>query len=66
MGKIIFILGGARSGKSQFAIKLAKRKPQRVAFIATCSAQDKEMKNAFVYTKNQGLQIGRLLKSCMI
>ncbi|MFH1202262.1 MAG: bifunctional adenosylcobinamide kinase/adenosylcobinamide-phosphate guanylyltransferase [Candidatus Omnitrophota bacterium] len=44
MGKIIFILGGARSGKSQFAIKLAKRKPQRVAFIATCSAQDKEMK----------------------
>lgn len=44
MGKIIFILGGARSGKSTYAINLAKRIPKRVAFIATCASLDKEMK----------------------
>jgi len=44
MAKITFILGGVRSGKSQFAIKLAKRKSGKVAFIATCLAKDLEMK----------------------
>jgi len=44
MAKITFILGGARSGKSQFAIKLAKGKTKKVAFIATCLAKDLEMK----------------------
>lgn len=44
MGKITFILGGARSGKSRFAIKLAKEKSKKVAFIATCLPKDLEMK----------------------
>lgn len=44
MGKIIFILGGARSGKSRFAIKLAKERAKKVAFIATCQPKDLEMK----------------------
>lgn len=44
MGKITFILGGARSGKSRFAIKLAKEKGKKVAFIATCLPRDLEMK----------------------
>lgn len=43
MGKIIFILGGARSGKSTYALELAK-KYKKVAFIATCQGLDKEMK----------------------
>lgn len=43
MGKITFILGGARSGKSIYAIELAKRY-RRVAFVATCNALDKEMR----------------------
>lgn len=43
MGKIIFLLGGARSGKSQFAIKLAKKDARKVAFIATCVGLDREM-----------------------
>ena len=43
MGKIIFILGGARSGKSTYAIELAKKDKGKVAFIATCQALDKEM-----------------------
>ncbi len=43
MGKITFILGGARSGKSSYAIKLAKKNSQKVAFIATCQPLDEEM-----------------------
>ncbi len=43
MGKITLILGGARSGKSTYALSLAK-KHRKVAFIATCQALDKEMR----------------------
>lgn len=42
MGKVIFILGGSRSGKSIYALSLAKEH-KKVAFIATCQALDKEM-----------------------
>jgi adenosylcobinamide kinase/adenosylcobinamide-phosphate guanylyltransferase len=38
-----FILGGARSGKSTYACKLA-HKYKKVAFIATCVGLDKEMR----------------------
>ncbi|TRZ50113.1 bifunctional adenosylcobinamide kinase/adenosylcobinamide-phosphate guanylyltransferase [bacterium] len=44
MCKITFILGGARSGKSRFAVSLAKKKAGKVAFIATCKPLDSEMK----------------------
>jgi len=43
VSKITFILGGARSGKSTYALGLAK-KCRKVAFIATCQPLDKEMK----------------------
>lgn len=43
MGKVTFILGGSRSGKSSYALELAK-KYKRVAFIATCQPKDLEMK----------------------
>ncbi len=43
MGKITFILGGARSGKSSFALGLAQ-KCRQVAFVATAQALDKEMR----------------------
>lgn len=42
MNKITLILGGARSGKSSYALYLA-RKHKKVAFIATCLGLDKEM-----------------------
>lgn len=51
MGKITFILGGARSGKSQFAIRLAKKKAKEVAFIATCEPLDSEMKKRIILHK---------------
>ncbi|MFH1259259.1 MAG: bifunctional adenosylcobinamide kinase/adenosylcobinamide-phosphate guanylyltransferase [Elusimicrobiota bacterium] len=43
MGKIIFILGGARSGKSSHSLKLAGAVRGRAAFVATCAPLDKEM-----------------------
>jgi len=52
MGKIIFILGGARSGKSIFSLKLAKDSVKRkVAFVATGQARDCEMKKRILLHK---------------
>ncbi|MFA5118181.1 MAG: bifunctional adenosylcobinamide kinase/adenosylcobinamide-phosphate guanylyltransferase [Candidatus Omnitrophota bacterium] len=42
MGKITFIVGGARSGKSSHALELAAGYT-KVAYIATAEAKDKEM-----------------------
>lgn len=44
MRKFIFILGGARSGKSRYAVQLAKKLSQKVAYIATCTEPDAEMR----------------------
>jgi adenosylcobinamide kinase/adenosylcobinamide-phosphate guanylyltransferase len=44
MGKITLILGGARSGKSKYAVGLAKKVAKNVAFVATCICPDDEMK----------------------
>jgi adenosylcobinamide kinase/adenosylcobinamide-phosphate guanylyltransferase len=40
----ILILGGARSGKSDLAVQLALRFSGKVAYVATASAGDEEMK----------------------
>jgi len=42
MGKIIVVLGGARSGKSAFAEELAGR-DRKVAYVATATPLDEEM-----------------------
>lgn len=42
--KIVFIIGGARSGKSSFAMKEAEKTAGRKAYIATAQAFDNEMK----------------------
>lgn len=44
MKKFIFILGGVRSGKSHYAVELAKGPSRKVAYIATCIHPDAEMK----------------------
>ncbi|MCS7250931.1 MAG: bifunctional adenosylcobinamide kinase/adenosylcobinamide-phosphate guanylyltransferase [Anaerolineae bacterium] len=42
-GSIILILGGARSGKSAYAQRLAEAHGQPVLFVATATAGDEEM-----------------------
>lgn len=41
--KIIFISGGVRSGKSDFALKIAKQLKKKVIYLATAQGLDKEM-----------------------
>jgi adenosylcobinamide kinase/adenosylcobinamide-phosphate guanylyltransferase len=43
--KIIFILGGARSGKSAYALKEASKFSGKKVYIATAEALDEEMKD---------------------
>lgn len=43
MSKITLIVGGVRSGKSRYAVKIAELSGNKVAFLATCEALDDEM-----------------------
>lgn len=43
-GKVVFITGGARSGKSSFALAEALKIKGRKAYIATAEALDEEMR----------------------
>lgn len=43
MGKITFIIGGARSGKSNFAMEKAQKYGSEVAYIATAPYFDEDM-----------------------
>ncbi len=43
-GRFTFIIGGARSGKSSYAERLAEESGQRVLYIATAQALDDEMR----------------------
>lgn len=45
MKRLTFILGGARSGKSNYAVSVAKSAGKKIIFIATCISRDSEMKN---------------------
>ena len=45
MSEFIFILGGARSGKSAYALNLAKERSRKVIYIATAEAGDSEMRS---------------------
>lgn len=43
MGKIVLVVGGARSGKSSFAESYVASKGKKIAYIATAQVYDKEM-----------------------
>ncbi|OGH98834.1 MAG: bifunctional adenosylcobinamide kinase/adenosylcobinamide-phosphate guanylyltransferase [Candidatus Melainabacteria bacterium GWF2_32_7] len=43
MGKITFVLGGTRSGKSSYTVKIVEKLSERVAYVATCVPYDDEM-----------------------
>ncbi|MDD2442953.1 MAG: bifunctional adenosylcobinamide kinase/adenosylcobinamide-phosphate guanylyltransferase [Desulfotomaculaceae bacterium] len=42
-GKLILVLGGSRSGKSEFAENIAAQMGERVIYIATSAVRDEEM-----------------------
>ena len=48
MGRLILITGGARSGKSDYALQLAQWLPGPRCFIATCPVVDSEMDERIV------------------
>jgi adenosylcobinamide kinase/adenosylcobinamide-phosphate guanylyltransferase len=52
MGKLIFILGGARAGKSSFALELAQKSGRKVTFIATATPIDSEMRERIKNHRN--------------
>ncbi|MFA5515736.1 MAG: bifunctional adenosylcobinamide kinase/adenosylcobinamide-phosphate guanylyltransferase [Desulfuromonadales bacterium] len=43
MGKLVFVTGGARSGKSRYAQKLAESCPGPLLYVATAGIGDSEM-----------------------
>jgi adenosylcobinamide kinase/adenosylcobinamide-phosphate guanylyltransferase len=72
-GNITFVLGGARSGKSSFALAKAEAFSGRKAYIATAEPLDDEMKERIQEHKGQRgddwetfeepLQIARLIRT---
>ncbi|MBN2501920.1 MAG: bifunctional adenosylcobinamide kinase/adenosylcobinamide-phosphate guanylyltransferase [Anaerolineales bacterium] len=53
MGKLTLVLGGARSGKSTYAEKLAKQSTGAVVYIATAEPGDNEMVERIAKHKSQ-------------
>ena len=48
MGRLILVTGGARSGKSDYALQMAQSLPGPRCFIATCPVIDAEMEERIV------------------
>ena len=54
--ELIFITGGCRSGKSQFALDYANRHFRKKLYLATCEALDEEMvKRIEAHKKKRGV-----------
>lgn len=53
MAEIILVTGGARSGKSTYAEELAKNRGEKITYIATAKAIDKDMEDRIKKHKNQ-------------
>ena len=62
MGKMILVTGGARSGKSAFAEKLARESGGKVAYIATAEAWDAEMEHRIPATPATVYEAGSVSK----
>jgi adenosylcobinamide kinase/adenosylcobinamide-phosphate guanylyltransferase len=56
MAKIIFITGGARSGKSQFAEQIVLNFGEKIAYIATAVVTDKDMEQRIKHHQKTRLQ----------
>lgn len=49
----VLITGGTRSGKSRYAVELAKRFGRRIAYLATCQPMDQEMRRRVARHRRQ-------------
>jgi adenosylcobinamide kinase/adenosylcobinamide-phosphate guanylyltransferase len=71
--EVIFVLGGARSGKSRYAQRLAEHRWRRPLFLACAEALDEEMRERIVrhrtgrgarwWTLEEPLDVARPLRS---
>jgi len=52
-GWLILVTGGSRSGKSRFAVELAKGCGPRIVYLATCQAADQEMRQRIARHRRQ-------------
>jgi adenosylcobinamide kinase/adenosylcobinamide-phosphate guanylyltransferase len=50
---LIYITGGARSGKSRYALDLAKRLAKKVVFVATCFPNDADLRRRIQWHRNE-------------
>jgi adenosylcobinamide kinase / adenosylcobinamide-phosphate guanylyltransferase len=53
MKETILVIGGCRSGKSRYALRLAEQVPGQKIFIATCIPQDEEMEQRVLHHQQQ-------------
>jgi len=57
MGRIAFVIGGTRSGKSSFALSRANALPGRKVYLATAQARDAEMAERIAnHKKERGVE----------
>jgi adenosylcobinamide kinase/adenosylcobinamide-phosphate guanylyltransferase len=61
--RFILVTGGARSGKSRFAVKLAKRFGRRIVYLATGAATDDEMRQRIARHRTQRPRAWRTIES---
>lgn len=63
MGKLTLILGGARSGKSTLAEKLAAKRGENILYVATALPFDDEMKNRIESHRERRPQTWKTIES---
>ena len=61
--KLTLILGGARSGKSSLALKIANSISDQVLFVATATADDEEMRQRIAKHKHERPQQWRTIEA---
>lgn len=52
-GRLILVTGGTRSGKSRFAVNLAKGFGRDIIYLATCQASDREMQQRIAHHRRE-------------
>ena len=51
--RFTLLIGGVRSGKSRFAVDLAKRFKGRIVYLATCQPKDREMRQRIAHHQQE-------------